>query len=237
MDLPEKWPGASPNRFGPTRLLFSTVHSEREEHFLPPENSLLAFACNGLEEVKARRHFPARYGEVSADRKLCFKKVARSLTVPRNQTVKHVDPVFTQQRPRPERQHIKQEFPDPGPEVRQHMQMVLKANGQRPQDSASSEFDFHQAYLGRKRRVSCPRTAEPLENVVDFQPGFFRREGLFPTATYRVRPPIVNKAASGIYETVMSYEATKPRRKKWSERLREDAEMQRHTDVNSLVTW
>jgi hypothetical protein len=117
-----------------------------------------------------------------------------------------------------------------------HMHMVRDEQGLRPQDRSSEELDFHSKQLGRKLRAPSP-AAQLLYQAPELEPGFFRKEGLFPRGVYQIRPPIVNKAASGLYETVQSYEATNPKRTKWSDRLRRATKHQEESDVSTLVQW
>ena len=233
----EKWSGASPNRFGATRRHLGRPYSEPPSHFINPPNGLLAFSAAGLEELKSKRHFTPRYSPVGHERRLCFQKVARSLTAPRVQAVKRLDPTFTEARPRAQRLHIRQSFAESTrPEMPQHMHMVTDAQGHRPQDRLSGEVDFHSQLLGRKQRAASP-AFQLLYVAPESEPGFFRKEGLFPRGVYNVRPPIVNKAASGLYETVQSYEATNPKRTKWSDRLKKAAKHQDESEVSTLVQW
>ena len=235
--MTEKWSGASPNRFGATRRHLRELHIEPPSHFLDPPNGLLAFSAAGLEELKSKRHFTPRYSPVNHERRLCFQKVARSLTAPRVQAVKQVNTVFTEARPRPQRLHVRQQLSDSTiSEMPLHMHMVRDEEGLRPQDRSSEELDFHSKQLGRKQRAPSPAPSL-LCQAPEFEPGFFRREGLFPRGVYRIRPPVVNKAASGLYETVQSYEATNPKRTKWSDRLRRAAKHQEESDVSALVQW
>ena len=235
MQTVEPWDGAVPCRFGLSRRHLGIPHIEPASQFLSPPNGLLAFSAIGLEEVKAKRHFNPSYSPVQRERRLCFQKVARSLTAPRVESVKHMQPEFTQARPRPQRRHVQQEISEPR-EPQLHMHMVKNEMGFRPQDRVSGEREFHSTELGRKIRVAYPAKQNTYV-APECEPDFFRKEGLFPNGIYKVRPPVVNKAASGLYETVKSYAATGPKRTKWRDRLRQSAQDLDKSDVSGLVPW
>ena len=238
-----EWQGQTSQRFKNSRKILNPHHDLQNE--LP---GLLGETNLGLEVLKGRRHFETTECETVKEWKPCFKKTTAELIPTKPSGIKKLDPTFSEVKPRPERKHVTQNFPSDGPEYKIHMKTVLSEAGKRIQDNETEEFDFHRTQIGKKVRVEG---LEKLRNGLDVKAlgdkpykkpehstGFYREGGLINGSTNVNKVPHQGKnAGSNDFATVLSYEATNPKRTKWKDRERKMKEDEDSEAIRQLIEW
>lgn len=241
-----EWEGAKGHHFGPPRKRIGTFQSDQKTEFQVPPQGLLTYTCAGLAPIQGRKHYEEKFGVPMGERKPCIQKVIRPPRPPeRVQSMKYIKPEYSQVPPRAEKAHIPPILSISGrPEFPIHTRTVRTASGGRVRDFTSSEYDFHKTQMGRKQLVSDQRNGLPLNaqgdkayNVSEYAPGFFKDEGLFPRTSFQPRLPMHVKGAASSYGKLLSYEASAPPRKKWSQRQQEETATEDQIALNSLLEW
>jgi hypothetical protein len=239
----QEWAGQTSQRFKGSRKIINP------EYGAPTESPGLLGETNiGLERLKGRRHFESSECQTISSWRPCFKKTEAFVIPPKPSGIKRMDPEFSEVKPRAEKKHIIQSFPDEVSEYRIHMKTVLSETGKRIQDLPTDEYNFHQTQIGRKVRVEG---LEQMRNGLDVKSlgdksykkpehssGFYREGGLITGSTVASRVPHQGKsAANNDFATVLSYEATHPMRIKWKDRERQMKEDEDSEAIRQLIEW
>ena len=238
-----EWPGQTSQRFqGSRRIINPSTYPALETPGLLGETNI------GLERLKGRRHYETTECQTVSQWRPCFKKSENTSIPIKPSGVKKLDPEFSEVKPRAEKKHLVQKFPDTEAEYRIHMKTVLSEAGKRIQDVLTDEYDFHSSQIGRKVRVEG---IEQMRNGLEIRApgdkaykkpenstGFYREGGLITGSTIASKVPHQGKsAANNDFATVLSYDATNPTRTKWKDRERQLKEAEDSEAIRQLIEW
>ena len=240
----QEWEGNTSSKFGRTKKIIGLTTEIVSE--MP---GLLGETNIGLERLKGRRHFEASECQTVKDWRPCFKKTEKIQMPERSLTIKKIEPVYQNVKPRAEKKHIQQnEANSDNPEYRIHMKTIFKETGRRIQDLPTEEYNFHLTQIGRKIRVNdLDAQRNGLEVIApgdksykkpEHSSGFYQEGGLITGSTIVNRVSHQGKsAANNDFATVLSYEATNPARIKWKDREIKMKEDEDSEAIRQLIEW
>jgi hypothetical protein len=119
---------------------------------------------------------------------------------------------------------------------------------QQTHKATTDEYDFHKTQMGRKIRINDHETqrnglevralGDKSYKKPEHSTGFYKEGGLISGSTISSRIPHQGKsAANNDFATVLSYEATRPKRNKWKDRERQLKEEEDNDAMRQLIEW